>query len=397
MADDARAPVEPFHLRTRARIAAHVIRDHALNPSARKLHDVPWSAEAITPEWLTAVLCRETPGARIEAVTVDGGSAGSSVRRRIVAAYNQEGREAGLPEHLFSKATPSLLTRLSSGMVATREGGFFQHFRKDLPIEAPQHYWTAYDAPSGRAFHLFEDMVATKQATFCSPATQISRAQAENIMDTLATLHGRMFDSPRLRSEPWLTDYETYVMTSARNGSRAGHERAMTLAEAVIPPDVSARRDEIWPMLMAALVAHREEPNTLLHSDVHLGNWYITGDGAMGLCDWALVCRGFWARDIAYALTTTLAIPDRRAWEKDLLGRYLQRLHAEGGPQISFDDAWTRYRQQMFGALMMWTPTLCHSPTMPDMQPEEISLEMIRRISTAISDLAALDSQGALP
>jgi hypothetical protein len=113
----------------------------------------------------------------------------------------------------------------------------------------------------------------------------------------------------------------------------------------------------------------------------------------MGLCDWALVCKGHWARDVAYALTTTLAVADRRAWERDLLRRYLERMRPHG-LALAEAAAWDRYRQQTFAALLMWTPTLCHPPTMPDMQPEAMSREMIARMCAAIADLGALDVQG---
>jgi hypothetical protein len=67
-------------------------------------------------------------------------------------------------------------------------------------------------------------------------------------------------------------------------------------------------------------------------------------------------------------------------------------MHVIGGISLDFDEAWLRYRQQTFAALLMWTPTLCHPPTMPDMQPEAMSLEMIRRITAAMSDLDSFDS-----
>jgi aminoglycoside phosphotransferase (APT) family kinase protein len=129
-----------------------------------------------------------------------------------------------------------------------------------------------------------------------------------------------------------------------------------------------------------------------VHSDVHLGNWYISGEGRMGLCDWQCLGRGHWARDLAYALATTLSIENRRAWERDLLSCYLERMRDSCGLRISFDQAWDLYRQQIVLALMMWTPTLVHSRTTPDMQPEEMSLEMINRLTTAMSDLRSLDS-----
>ena len=124
---------------------------------------------------------------------------------------------------------------------------------------------------------------------------------------------------------------------------------------------------------------------------MHLGNWYVTGDGTMGIGDWATVCVGHWARDVAYALSTTLEVEDRRAWERDLLERYLGRMAERCRMTTSFADAWERYRAHTFAALFMWTPTLCHPPTMPDMQPREMAMEMIRRITAAISDLESLD------
>ena len=160
----------------------------------------------------------------------------------------------------------------------------------------------------------------------------------------------------------------------------------------VIPGDVMSQRDDIYPLMLRGLSVHADGPRTLLHSDVHLGNWYVTGDGRMGLCDWALVCRGHWSRDFAYALSTVLDVADRRAWERDLLRRYLDRMKEFAAVRVDFDEAWLHYRRQTFAALLMWTPTLCHPPTMPDMQPEAMSLEMIRRITAAMSDLESFDS-----
>jgi len=375
-------------LRTRARIGAHVVWDHLTQPRAVKATDVPWCAEAITPQWLTEMLCSHIPDAAVTGVAVAGGSSGSSVRRRIEVTYNDAGQAAGLPTIFFAKTTPTLLTRLSSAMAASKEGAFFRDIRPELPIEAPHLYASVYDRRSGRSLHLFGDLVASRQAVFCNWKTAITRRHAEQIVDTLAAFHARFFDSPRFEDGlRWLPRYESFVSTGERDGVRTGHDQAMVAAADLIPRDVLARKDDIYPLMMRGLAAHTEGPRTLLHSDVHLGNWYITGEGRMGLCDWALVCRGHWSRDFAYAVSTTLDVPDRRAWERDLLHRYLDRMAESAGVRIAFDEAWLHYRRQTFAALLMWTPTLCHPPTMPDMQPEAMSLEMIRRITAAISDL----------
>jgi hypothetical protein len=374
-------------------MAIHTIWDHITRPIARTIDDVPWCAEAISPEWMTAVMCRSVKGAQVLSVEVCGGDQGSSVRRRLKVGYNEEGRKAHLPEHLFCKTTPTVLTRLATGLTAAAEGRFYREIRAELNIEAPQCYHSAWDRRSGRSVHVFEDVIATKAARFCRWDTTISRPQAEQIIDSLATIHSHFYESPRFSSDlKWVVPYVDFFRAGERVGLRECHEQAMINAEAAIPPDLISRRSEIWPLTIKALDLHRKGPYTLLHSDVHLGNWYISGDGRLGLCDWQCLGMGHWARDVAYALSTTISIEERRAWEGELLRSYLEQMREKSGLSISFDEAWQLYRQQIVLALMMWTPTLVHTRTTPDMQPEEMSLEMIKRITAAMSDLRSLDS-----
>ena len=381
------------HFRARGRMAVHTIWDHITRPIARTIDDVPWCAEAISPDWMTAVMCRNVKGAQAVSVEVCGGDQGSSVRRRLKVAYNDEGRKAHLQEDLFCKTTPTVLTILATGLTAAAEGRFYREIRPELNIEAPRCYHSAWDRNSGRSVHLFEDVIATKAARFCKWNTTISRPQAEQIIDTLATMHGQFYESPRFSSDlKWVVSYVDFFRAGERVGLRACHEQAMIKAEAIIPADISRRRSEIWPLTMKALDLHRKGPYTLLHSDVHLGNWYISGESRLGLCDWQCLGKGHWARDLAYALSTTISIEDRRAWERDLLRRYLEQMREKCGLSTSFDEAWDLYRQQIVLALMMWTPTLVHTRTTPDMQPEEMSLEMIKRMTAAMSDLRCLDS-----
>jgi hypothetical protein len=379
--------------RARGRMAVNTIWDYLTRPLARSIEDVPWCAEAISADWMTAVMCRDVKGAGVVSVEVCGGDQGSSVRRRLRAAYNDEGTRAHLQRDLFCKTTPTVLTRLATGLSAAAEGRFYGEIQPDLSIETPRWYHSAWDRTSGRSVHLFEDATVTKAARFCRWNTAISRPQAEQIIQTLATLHSQFYESLRFTTDlKWVVSYLDFFGAGERVGLRECHEQAMIKAEAVIPPDVTRRRSEIWPLTTKALDLHRKTPCTLLHSDVHLGNWYITDAGRLGLCDWQCLGKGHWARDVAYALSTTVSTDNRRAWERDLLGRYLDQMRERCALRISFDEAWDLYRQQIVLALMMWTPTLVHTRTTPDMQPEEMSLEMIKRMTAAMSDLRSLDS-----
>jgi len=66
-----------------AKIAAQVARERLAPIRATSLGDVPPSASALTTEWLTAVLCRQTPDATVTAYEVVGGSDGTSSRRAL--------------------------------------------------------------------------------------------------------------------------------------------------------------------------------------------------------------------------------------------------------------------------------------------------------------------------
>ncbi|MBI5947265.1 MAG: aminoglycoside phosphotransferase family protein [Chloroflexi bacterium] len=379
--------MEPSHnLGVRARISANVLRDYMIRPIAREPADVPWGPRGLSEEWLTAALCDKVPGARVESLQVGGGHDGSNVRRALRVAYNDIGERAGLPTALYTKSTPTLLTRLASGVGAASEARFLTRFGSQVPIELPILYFSTSDRASGRKFHIFEDLVATKAAAFCGISTNISRDRADQIVDTLAALHGHFYGSALPTDQRFVT-YDAWFQGGARLGIKESHDRAMVEAEDVIPPDVFARKDDIWPTAVRMLELHHREPLTLLHSDVHLGNWYVTGAGRMGLADWGCVALGHWARDFAYAISTTLQVEDRRLWEKDLLMRYLDAMRESCDLKVSFEVAWNQYRSQLFAALLMWTPTLCHPPTMPDMQPAYISRELIRRMAIAISDL----------
>ncbi len=385
---------DPNFLQAVLRIGAHTAWDALFRPLAHDPQDVPRSIDAVTTDWLSSVLCANAPDAHVTAFDLGPQTSGSTVRRRIDLRYNRSGLNADLPASVFAKSSPSFLNRimLSFSRTIENEALFYRHIRPLLLLEAPVGYHSAYDLASGRSIHLLEDLVATKAATFCSPKSDIDRAKAEDLIGVLAALHGRFYDRIDLRTQfPWLSTYPEWFRAGYEGfGLRRFHEQAMTEAADVIPADISRRRDDLWAAQMRSLETHARMPSTLIHNDVHLGNWYITQAGRMGLCDWQCVTIGNWARDFSYAVGATLTIEDRRNWEKDLLRLYLEKLRAAGGESIPFEMAWTLYRQQMIAALLMWTVTLCHSPWMPDMQPRETSREMIRRLTTAMSDLDSI-------
>lgn len=378
------------------KVGGRLVYERLARPIAHDLADVPSSPYAISPEWLTAAICSKAPGAAVTGVTVEVVSAGTHERHRLKVSYNEAGTRAGLPSSIFTKSLPSFVTRMVAGFNghARIEGGFYSDVRPLLDIEAPTCYYSTYDRQTFAAIHLLEDLVHTKAATFCGHQTFVSRPMAEDMVDLLAALHGRFYADPALSERyRWLSNYPKWFRIGAEKmRTKFYTAKAFDAAAHVIPAALMARRNEVWPATMRALAVHEDGQSVFLHSDVHIGNWYQTGAGRMGLCDWQCPSHGHWSRDFAYAISAALRREDRRNWERDLLSRYIERLAERCGARLDFDLSFKHYRQQLSHALAMWTITLCHSPLFPSMQSEEMTLAMIERIATAMVDLDALDS-----
>ena len=361
---------------------------------ARAIDELPTSFELISDEWLTRAVCRGVPGAQVTSHTLDAADEGTSNRRRIFLRYNDAGNQAALPASVFCKATQSLESRFILGLndVAEAEVTFYNHVRPLLDIEAPKGIFANIDRESLNSIVILEDMRG--YAEFCDEGTQITLPRAESQMRLLARLHGRFQDNPALRPvlERFQTFVDFYVKTEAAVGWNACQKRGLQAARHLLPEKLAARVDDMGRLTERAFRSHARLPATLLHSDVHLKNWYVAAGGEMGLMDWQVLTQGNGIRDLAYAISTALTVEDRRAWEMDLIRYYLERLKEEAGTAPSFDQALTLYRQQLFCALAMWTTALAPPEGAPVMQPPATALKFIDRMARAIDDLDAWDA-----
>lgn len=382
-----------------AQLGAHVLWDRLTKPMPTDIREIPPCVEAITREWLSAALCARHPGAEVVSFALGAANHATTSQHKMNVTYNEAGRRAGLPALLFIKSTPHFTSRLAtmSGSSITEER-FYNRIRRGLDIEAPVAYYAAANPRSGRSMVIFEDMALTRGCIFTNATVYIDREKAEDMLSLLATLHGQFWNSPRLDREfTWLRTSENFQtqcnqMIDFKSRSHIGIDRAQTL----IPESLLARKAEIWPAAMKSLAINVRAPLTLLHYDVHIGNWYMTGEGRMGLGDWQTIVKGNWACDVAYALSSALTVADRRTWERELLRSYLDRLNAAGVREVpSFDHAWLAYRQQLFHGFIFWLYVMGAGAMQAHMQPDAFSTVSVERFAHAIADLEALASVNA--
>ncbi|MGD9659995.1 MAG: phosphotransferase [Porticoccaceae bacterium] len=370
----------------------HAEQAHPIRPT--KATDLPPTFESITPEWLTSVIGAQTPGAEVVSLQLGPVDDGTSNRRFIYMTWNDKGRAAGLPESVFCKGTLSLESRfilgLNGGVKA--EVNAYRVLLPKLGVIAPRPFHANYDPETLNSIIVLENLAS--KVDFCTMATDLTYEQAQSQMRLLAELHGTFYESKALRTDLNMFDAweDFFFITCDHLGWADASIKGFAAAKKVIPPRLFAREAEIWPATVKAGRAHSTMPQGMIHSDVHLKNWFITPKGEMGINDWQNCTRGNGSRDLAYCISTGLTPEKRRLWEHDLIAYYIAQMEKFGAPRLDFDLTFKRYKQQLFLALSWWSGTLGRPEGAPMMQPQETSLEFIRRTTIAIDDLDALDS-----
>jgi Phosphotransferase enzyme family len=347
----------------------------------------PSSAADVTAGWLTRQLASATPGAAAQRISPLDGTTGTTDRRRLAVEWNESGRAAGLPDHLFVKSTPLSAknrTMVAALGMAVNEARFYNEAADELRGVAPRS-WYARAGVGARFLIVLEDIVADGGRPYAL-ADHCDIGHAQGLIDAFAMLHARFWESPRLDGDlSWIRTWSTRpgygVLKAFYSRGRRG----------------ALRRDrpEVTPAVRAVAVAldthadayYREfeaGPLTLLHGDSHLGNTFARADGRSGLLDWQVVWRGPGLREVSYWMTTSLEPEMRRGAERDLIGCYLEGLGAHGVEDVpAFDTAFDRYR--LFAA-EAWDATAM-TINWPGLQAQQNADAAFRRACTAVEDL----------
>jgi hypothetical protein len=345
---------------------------------------IPESVESITPAWLSRAVSTRYPGSISHSVEIIDAHSGTTGRVQLRAHWNPE---SDAPKTLFGKLAPT--DPIQRQMVAftdmgRREARFYAEIAAEVPVRVPRPIWSGWsDEDESQYFMLLEDL---SQADCSFPTSRGDNAQqsVEGMIDTLATLHGHYWQSPRFSQDlAWI---EPPMRSSigpllVEQGIKEFGDR--------MPPEFHA--------LAALYIDHNEAvcdlldagPETLTHGDSHVGNTFLDR-GEVGLLDWACTCRAPGIRDLSYYLCSSIATSVRRDRESALLARYLERLEASGGVAASFEDAWRQYRRL---ATCSWIAATVTAAAGSRMQTIEIGLRALDRATKAIIDL---DTPGLL-
>lgn len=332
------------------------------------------------------LLAARHPGVEVDAVEVLADTSGSANRLRLGVTY-RPGADAGLPPTMFLKRN---LERFSFPIsMYTTEVRVYRDVLPGTGVEAPAVYAIEAAGDDAEFTILMEDLGARAGARIGFVLDPTTADEVATLLATLARLHTTFWGGESIdRRAPWAKPPadDDAMRFWAKIGPRLTQRHLERGHRALLVDQTRWPQQRLWSAFDRMVAAAGEGPHTLLHGDVHAGNVYYVAGADGGLLDWQLTLRGCWALDVAYLLTSALAIDDRRAHERKLLGEYLGRLAAAGIDAPGADEAWLRYRQNALYGVMMWliTPDGVHT--------DAAQIEYLRRCLTAADDLETLDT-----
>lgn len=177
-------------------------------------------------------------------------------------------------------------------------------------------------------------------------------ADAAALMDSLAALHARFWESPELSAD-WLVSptegvYSQMIAQVVASGASAVTERFVgQVSDVTLVAVVDAARD--WNHVLQRCA---EGPKTLAHNDCRLDNVFFDGPDSSSiispyLIDWQVpaVTRG--TQDVANLLAGSMNIDDlAQHWEM-LVARYHDGLLAGGVTDYTRQECIEHYRQSV--------------------------------------------------
>jgi Phosphotransferase enzyme family len=338
--------------------------------------EIPDSAKAITPAWLSAAVQDVAPGARASSVEIVDAHSGTTGRARLAVTWER----GALPSAVFAKLAPTdplqRAMAVETGMGA-REARFYRELAGDVPVRVPRPICSRWTADRRAYVMLIEDLESAG-CTFPDFESGGDLAVVRGAVEGLARLHAAFWESPRFERD---LDWVEPPMHSPM-GPRlvAMGVEAFGADQPAAFHDLAAVYTQHGDAVAGLLAAG---PRTLVHGDPHLGNQFLDGE-TVGFLDWACVSRGPGLRDVAYFLCNSVDPELRRAHEEALVRRYLEVLAAGGAPAPAFDSAWHAYRCLVAAG---WVAAVATYAVGSRMQSLEVGRRAVARANAAIADL----------
>jgi hypothetical protein len=329
--------------------------------------------------------------AEVTSVTVLDRHSGTTGRAHLALTGH-----ASIPATVFAKLAPFDAGQRKfvnvQGM-GVAEARLYRDLAPELPVRVPKPWYAEFEGDGTGADDRYIMLLEDLEASGCRfPTREDSDIEARvfDIVEQLARLHARYWESPRFSSRgdlAWIAPRST----GAGDGGASMVRMAIDNLAERLPTGFVELAELYEARSREVLELYREGECTLVHGDPHLGNLFvdtINGDRT-GFLDWAVIARAPGIRDVAYVLSASTPTQVRRDHEGALLLRYREILAAHG-ITLDADTAWEQYR--LF-TIYGWCAATWTAAMGSKWQPEHIGLGGTERATIAALDL---DSMGLL-
>ncbi|MFK7977946.1 MAG: phosphotransferase [Halioglobus sp.] len=336
---------------------------------------LPVTPQEITSDWLSDVL-----GESIRSVTLLDAHTGTTGRAVIEIDHDSE----RLPKRLFVKLPPTDEMQrhfvVSTGM-GRNEVQFYKHLSDELPVCVPHAYFADASEDATQYIMLLEHL-EDRGCTFRNARNRYGEAYLKEVLAVFARMHGAYWNSERFETDlQWVTPpgrHEIAVPLIEKALARHGED---------MPPVFSEMANLYIEQTDAVHNLWQTGTPTLIHGDVHDGNFYYDSDQP-GLLDWAIVSRGPAMRDVAYFLTGSLR-SEHQAWAKPLVEYYLQELSKHCTDAPSFDEIWQQFQ---WHAAYVWVGSTVTLAMGEEWQPVKYVLAGLKQIHVSMESLGSVNA-----
>ena len=355
---------------------------------------IPEDEGAITAAWMQQALtaggvsnCPEIAHVAAENIGAGVGMVGTILRCHLT----YRGEAGALPETVIVKMHSSHAETFQTARSLSlyrREYDYYRQLASHVPLRSPALLYGDFDDGDHRFVLVLEDLRSMATVDQINGA---SASQAMIAVRAIARLHAHYWD--RVDHPPvasFLEPSDPRRRRLVQDVYQAGLPTALNRFNSLFSDSMRQLAAEYGHHLVEHLDALAAGPQTFCHGDFRLDNMFF-GNGdteEFAVVDWQICGIRSGLYDVAYFLSSSVAIDVRREIEREAVAEYHRIVSSAGAGNFSPENCWRSYRQNMLSCFQ--TPIIAGARL-------DLSRERSRRLAevfltrtlTAIDDLDA--------
>lgn len=318
--------------------------------------DIPSSMADVTPEWLTAALQEggAVRGAEITAMELEPIGVGVGLLGDLARAQPRyHGDHPAAPASVIVKlpaaeGTQNRATGMAFGFYE-REIRFYREIAPKLSLRVPACWWSGMDVAAGRFALVLEDLSDLQMA---DQVAGVSVERATMAVERLARFHADWWETDALDALDWMPLSNGPVTVQAVGLYERDWPPFVERFGGRLSPEAVALGERVRDRFASLLDGLGQSPRTIVHTDFRLDNLFF-GPEEVAIIDWQLSTRGRGVYDVAYLLSQSMTVDDRRASEEAILRRWHDTLTEAGVTGYSWDQALEDYTRCLMICLVI--------------------------------------------